>query len=349
MVSKFSPEVNKVYFINQYTLFHIMEGKGAIQVDFKNYFDWNDKLIFLDKGQYIKFLAEDFLVRKIEFEQEVIFKNKDVRVLFKHLVSLGYINFQECDECQKYLSDTLLTRPKNIIDVSANQWYWQNPFNANAQEYQVIFDLKDVIDQQFKNHLTSAELVKILGGNDKSVHTLIKDKIGITVKKLVSKKRLTEGQKEIAFTNKSIKEIAYELGYKDPAYFNRSFKKDTGLTPDEFRKTNTFNEGDDFTQELFDLLSEFHTSQRNTSFYAKKLYISEKTLSKKVRQKFNISIGQLIRHEIIKTAKRYLLEGRPVKETAFALGFEEANHFSTFFKHYTKLTPSEFLSKKYNQ
>ena len=39
-VEKFSPEINKVYFIENRTLIHILSGKGSIQVDFKNYFDW---------------------------------------------------------------------------------------------------------------------------------------------------------------------------------------------------------------------------------------------------------------------------------------------------------------------
>ena len=87
MVTKFSPKPNKVYFINPYTLFHILEGNGVIQVDFNNYLDWDNKLIFLEKGQYIKFNSDTFTVRKIVFGDEKTFQNKDVRVLFKHLVS----------------------------------------------------------------------------------------------------------------------------------------------------------------------------------------------------------------------------------------------------------------------
>lgn len=89
MVGKLIPAINKVYFINQYTLIHTLSGKGGIQVDFKNYFDWQDKAIFLEKGQYIKFLSDDFVVRKIEFPNETKFVKDEVRVLFKHLISLG--------------------------------------------------------------------------------------------------------------------------------------------------------------------------------------------------------------------------------------------------------------------
>ena len=151
MVTKFHAEFNKVYFINKYTMYHILEGSGGIEVDFKKYHDWQDKLIFLSVGQYIKFLSENFVVRKIEFTDEEVFRNKEVRVLFKHLVALGYINFNECETCQEYLNNTVFSQQSSdIIDISSEQWYWQNPFHAKQEEYHVIFDIKDVIDEKYK-------------------------------------------------------------------------------------------------------------------------------------------------------------------------------------------------------
>ncbi|WP_442266907.1 helix-turn-helix domain-containing protein [Tenacibaculum sp. ZS6-P6] len=348
MVSKFNPEINKIYFIESYTLFHIMEGQGTIQVDFKNYLNWDDKLIFLEKGQYIKFSSDSFTVRKIEFDNQVLFESQDVRILFKHLVSLGYIDYLECKDCQEYLQNTIFSSPKDIIDISINQWYWQNPFNADKKEYQVIFDVKEVIDQELKNHLSVSELVQKISKNNQNINYLLKNKIGFTVKKLQTKKRLIEDQKLIAFTDNSIKEIAYEQGYKDVAYFNKNFKKNTGITPSEFRDEIGYQLDDHFENDLFKLIQEFHTSEKKLSFYADQMHISEKTLAKKVRQNLNASMGQLIRQEIIRTSKELLLQGDKIKNIAYFLGFEEANHFSSFFKLHTKLTPTDFL-KKYNR
>ena len=124
MVTKLLPELNKVYFINKYTMFHLLEGSGGIEVDFKKYHDWKDKLIFLGIGQYIKFLSENFVVRRIEFKDEEVFRNKEVRVLFKHLVTLGYINFNECNSCQQYLGNSVFSeQSSDIIDISSEQWY----------------------------------------------------------------------------------------------------------------------------------------------------------------------------------------------------------------------------------
>ncbi|MGH1335726.1 MAG: helix-turn-helix domain-containing protein [Aureispira sp.] len=326
-----------------------MEGTGIVQVDFENYYDWEDKLIFLEKGQYIKFLSDTFTVRQILFENENAFKNSNVRVLFKHLVSIGYINFQECQNCQKYLTDSIYSENNSILDISVNQWYWQNPFNANQSEYQVIFDLKEVIDKEFKNAFSTQEIVSVLGQNGRKLHHLVKSKIGVSIKNLLTKKKILEGQKLIAFSGKNIDSIGYDLGYRDPAYFNRLFKQKIGMTPGAFREQVGFEVEDYFEQELFNLLKEFHTTQRQTKFYASKLYMSEKTLSKKVKEKFNISIGRLIRYELIKTAKTHLAEGRTVSDVAFSLGFKEVSHFTAFFKKYTRQTPTEFVFKKYNR
>ena len=37
-------------------------------------------------------------------------------------------------------------------------------------------------------------------------------------------------------TNKSMKEICSEVGYSDPNYFSRIFKKHTGVTPTEYKE-----------------------------------------------------------------------------------------------------------------
>ena len=130
-VEQFSPEINEVYFIKSHTLIHILSGTGSIQVDFKNYFDWQEKAIFLEEGQYIKFLSNDFVARRIEFSEKTKFYSSEVRVLFKHLISLGYINLMECEACQSFLSESVLAENSaNIIDVSSQQWYWQNPFQC---------------------------------------------------------------------------------------------------------------------------------------------------------------------------------------------------------------------------
>lgn len=348
-VEKFSPEINKVYFIESHTLIHILSGKGSIQVDFKNYFDWQEKAIFLEKGQYIKFLSDDFTIRRIEFSSDDKFYNPEVRVLFKHLISLGYIDLMECADCNVFLSESALTHNSaDIIDISSKQWYWQNPFNANKDEYQVIFDAKAIIDDEYSNNLTTHDLVSLINDRGYNAQALIKNKVGLSLKNLMTSKKLQESLKEVAFSDKSIQEISYDMGYKDDAYFNRVFKGSIGQTPKQFRDNFDFKHRDLFTQDILELLQKYHAQERSLEFYADKMNLSIKTLSNKVQSKMNTSLGQLIRLELINSAKLMLLEDQSVSSISRQLGFEEPNHFSRFFKHYAKTTPSNFKLEKYN-
>jgi len=349
MAGNFQPEANKAYFMEQNTLFQMLEGKGGIQVDFNNYWDWDDKLIFLEQGQYIRFLSDSFVVRKISFDLLSIAESIETRVLFKHLVSLGSINYRECEDCQRYFTHTLPISPEGILDVSVRQWYRQNPFHANRQEYKIIFDTKELIDREYKNHRAMEDLTQAISADHRQVHSLVRKKLGLSIKSLELRKRMTEDQKLLAFTDRPIQAIAYEQGYKDPSYFVRAFKNRLVVTPGEFREQAGYELEDGFTRILFQLLQEYHTSQRTNTFYADRLCMSEKNLAKKIKQRLNTTLGQLIRQKVIRTAKQSLASGEKIKEVALALGFEEANHFSSFFKRYTQFTPTEFQHKNYHR
>lgn len=48
--------------------------------------------------------------------------------------------------------------------------------------------------------------------------------------------RMLEAQQLLSETDKSIAEIAEEVGYTDDKYFSRAFKKYSGLKPKDYRK-----------------------------------------------------------------------------------------------------------------
>ncbi len=342
MVKVFQPKLGEVYFINTYTLYVIKAGEGIIEIDFNNYGDWSNRAIYLSKGQYIKFLGENFEVFSISFPNLQTFQSHKFRVLFKHLISLGYIDLDKCQACQQFLKKGVFAEESNhILDLSEKHWYWQNPFQANPQQYQIIFDLKDVLDEHYSEQINGTQLLEMLGNQtDYQISKLVKQKLGLTVNRLLSEKRTLEGMKKSAFTNENIQQIAFNSGFKDPSYFNKVFKNKTGLTPGQFREGFDYAQRDPFVQNLLELLQKFHKTQHQVDFYADKMNLSVTNLSKKAKAQFHVTIGQLIRSQIIATAQTLLLDGKPVKEVAWEMGFFEPHHFSSFFKHYTGKSPS---------
>lgn len=53
---------------------------------------------------------------------------------------------------------------------------------------------------------------------------------------LLNLKRVANAKNKLFLTNASIKDIAYQVGYNDPLYFSRVFRKHSGVSPKEFRK-----------------------------------------------------------------------------------------------------------------
>jgi AraC-like DNA-binding protein len=49
---------------------------------------------------------------------------------------------------------------------------------------------------------------------------------------------IEQAKSKLISTNKSVSEIAYELGFDYPQYFNKLFKQKTGKTPIKFRNMN---------------------------------------------------------------------------------------------------------------
>jgi len=67
---------------------------------------------------------------------------------------------------------------------------------------------------------------------------LIKKETGKTAQEYIQAKLIDVAKEKIFDLNKSVSEIAYELGFKYPQHFTRLFKQKTGHTPNEYRMLN---------------------------------------------------------------------------------------------------------------
>ncbi|EZP75173.1 AraC family transcriptional regulator [Parageobacillus genomosp. 1] len=95
---------------------------------------------------------------------------------------------------------------------------------------------KDYIDEHYHHPLTLEEVAEYVGISPYYFSKLFKDRFGMTFIDYVTDVRIARAKKEMANPNKSLKEICFLVGYNDPNYFSRVFKKHTGMSPSEYRK-----------------------------------------------------------------------------------------------------------------
>lgn len=91
------------------------------------------------------------------------------------------------------------------------------------------------------------------------------------------------------------------------------------------------------------LLDAEYMHVKAVKYYASRLNLSEKQLTKVTKKLLDKTPKQLIDERIVLEAKRILAHSQlSVKEIAYALGYEEPSNFVKYFKRHCKITPVAF-------
>lgn len=94
---------------------------------------------------------------------------------------------------------------------------------------------------------------------------------------------------------------------------------------------------------FLELVAEYHDTERGMSFYAEKLCLSPKYLSKVIRKVSGKGGPELIDDFVILEAKNLLrYSDCPIKEIVYRLNFSNSSVFYKFFKSHTGMTPSQY-------
>ena len=70
----------------------------------------------------------------------------------------------------------------------------------------------------------------------KYLSDLLKQETGKTAIELIHIFLISEAKNQLKSADQSIAEIAYSLGFENPPYFSRLFKKEAGMSPVQYKK-----------------------------------------------------------------------------------------------------------------
>ncbi|CUB06337.1 helix-turn-helix domain-containing protein [Marinomonas fungiae] len=98
--------------------------------------------------------------------------------------------------------------------------------------------LKGLVNNHLREHWKLCDYASALNVSDKKLNRLTQQAYGKTVIQLVHEHLLLEAKRHLIYTQKSVEEIAYDLGFKDPGYFSRFFKRCEEMTPGQYRQAS---------------------------------------------------------------------------------------------------------------
>ena len=254
--------------LNYYSLIWIQKGNGVLKADFSEY-DFNDNMLLSFSpyqpfmisaksnisGVVIHFHPDFFCIHKHHNEvafNGVIFNNiynsPMIKVNKKASVNFEMIIEQFKDEVKKsalaqyellisYLKIFLITasrlKTKQQTELPETATNYEEPF--------ILQNLKNYIETHYKTKHSASEYANMLAITPKALTRLTKTHFNKTLTELISERIIIEAKRELYLTNKTVKEIAYELGYNDEYYFSRFFKKNADVSPQLYRETVGFD------------------------------------------------------------------------------------------------------------
>ena len=141
-----------------------------------------------------------------------------------------YFNFRDLT-LKNLVQLILINISRNINSIEESQ---RN--HKNGQSY--IENFKKIIEDNFKENHNLSSYAQQLGITTTYLNILCQRITGVKASKILCDRLILEAKRQLQYTNLTISQISDSLGFSDPAYFTRFFKREVNISPKEFRKNN---------------------------------------------------------------------------------------------------------------
>lgn len=126
-----------------------------------------------------------------------------------------------------------------LVGLIASQYLAQSKALETLSSMEMITRaFREILERHFIATKKPADYALILNISTPYLNQCIKSTTGFTVSHHIQQRVTLEAKRLLYHSNKSVKEIAYELGYDDYPYFSRVFTRVSGMTPLCFRNKN---------------------------------------------------------------------------------------------------------------
>lgn len=238
-----------------------------ITVDFKQYITDSSSIFFINSNQH-------FSIEKAGEESGLmIYYNRDFYcvqihdsevacdgILFNNLSNIPVIGLSTTDKIMiTYIfkaieeefkvvkaqrEEMLRVYLKQIIILSTRLWSKQHldkVHDATDNDTAFFRQFSLLVENHYREKHTVSDYAKLMGIAPKTLTHKLRKMNMAQPNEVIKDRIILEAKRLLIYTEMSAKQIAYALGYEDPAYFNRLFSSKVGDNTSNFRKK--YNEG----------------------------------------------------------------------------------------------------------
>lgn len=103
----------------------------------------------------------------------------------------------------------------------------------------LAFAFRKLVDEKFREPWLVEDYVRALATTPHLLDKAARALFARTPSQLIAERQILEAKRLLLFTIRPVEDVAYELGFKDPAYFSRFFRRHCGEPPGTWRKSET--------------------------------------------------------------------------------------------------------------
>lgn len=250
------PEISEYY-----KIFWIEDGSGTYKIDF-NTFDIEGSGIFcLSPGQVFSIQSEKVkMAYQITFDKDfycvethgkeiacngLIFNNvhrataiavkTEEKPIFQNLVNQIITELKSKGSAHRDMLQTYL-RMFLIQTLRLVENYETATQKTTHQKDQLAQNFIALVEKHFKEEHSVTSYAEKLFVAPKSLTKRLHALDYPSPSQIIKDRLVLEAKRQLKFSDKTIKEIAFELGFEDPAYFSRLFSKNAGNSPAKYRR-----------------------------------------------------------------------------------------------------------------
>lgn len=106
---------------------------------------------------------------------------------------------------------------------------------TGGRSARLVARLRERIEQRFRQREPVADHARALGVSETALRQACARVAGLSPAAMLDERALLEARRLLLYSNLSVAEVGYAIGFEDPAYFSRFFARHTGQSPRGWR------------------------------------------------------------------------------------------------------------------
>jgi AraC family transcriptional regulator, transcriptional activator of pobA len=243
-----------------FEVLYLLKGSGYHVIDANKYEIKPPCVFFLSPGQAHKlelsndiegyifiFTADFYLLNRsnqnslIEFPFFYTIHQDNPPLLLKNESDIRFLetlfrqSIVEINQTGEYISEML----RSILDLILTTCSARYPMSINllskGKGQMLVKRFYHLVEENNQKNLSLTDYAGLIGISPNHLTQTVKLLTGKTSSQIIKAKQLLEIKRLLVHTNLNVSEIANQLNFEDPSYFTKSFKRETGITPLQYR------------------------------------------------------------------------------------------------------------------